>query len=160
MKPRWPASPGHGSSDDYLAWLIDALKQKLLMTGNPLYAWMGYQAIRHGGLDLPEWLTGYFDRVASNIETLTRDPELSDPAIAIARALEMLPMGPSVFRLEREDTTRFRYIVAVHAHLSQGDKLDFAYANAASDLGVSKGTVQRAWRNWRKVSRETVNPKT
>ena len=132
--------------------LIIAAKRSYEESGNPLNVWRAYVECRAAGLEIPEWVLEYLDRVGRNFWQLSmineKKPPPDEMAPAIAVALEMKKPGKSgsgnVFK-QFQDSSGLLMACEVAWHRQDNHKLDIAYELVAKKHGKSKSTVRTAW---------------
>jgi hypothetical protein len=129
---------------------------------NPLAAWEAYYVARvhrEWGIDVPEWVLGYLDRVALALLLDMQDEPAGEALSArLATALEFRRRGRgSVFARRRAARAAVDIALEVIALLPEGNgKLEWAAGEVAKRRGVHRSTVERAYRAFK--ARRNTSP--
>ena len=174
-KPDWEAEPaeleleelklaeyfdkhGERSKFDIAKALVVRYQREYERTGNPLHIWHAYGECRDYGLEVPEWILAYLDRVAKDLLIMASEPDKipKSPAPTVARIMGMNEKGSgNVFRtFQSQDVRDYRMAHDVICDIIADEekrgshKLDTIEKAVAKRFEVSKATVDRAYKKY------------
>jgi hypothetical protein len=126
---------------------LELFKLAYETTGNGLFAWRAYLEANVFGVGPPDWVLEYLRRVAGELSYLAAPSSLAitgDPVGAVFDSLQIpLPRGPG--DVLSQDGRNF--ILALEVDRRGGSIYD--QEAVASEYGVSRSMVNRAWNQFR-----------
>lgn len=135
--------------------LIDARARHYEELQDPLRVWEAYLLTRRdpwgrphaAPVPLPEWISGYFDRVAVKLLAVSREePKGAELVQALLAALEMDGHGRGTVFARRKSLRRVQqYAVDVQTLIQTGQKRYLAYESVARTHKVDPKTVRAAY---------------
>jgi len=135
--------------------MIEADRRCFVETGNPMHAWAAYSLARVCDAPIPEWVLRYLDMVGRNLLALSADSQDGGgkdlgPKIATALKLEGKPRSGSPLVTYHADWMVFGMNVRDRmTRVGRDGRFDletYAIESVASEAGVSKSTVRRAFK--------------
>jgi hypothetical protein len=132
---------------------------------NPVIVWEAWRRVRSAGIEAPEWVLRYFDRVADRVSRLSRQqniPAKREIAPALCKAFEFRPgRGLSgranPLRVNADHSHDLGIAASVFVAYVKGKKLDFAYKKSSSrTLATAPSAQVSAVAQCSEVSRNTA----
>lgn len=149
-----------------LTTFLEGARREYEESGNPIHAWRAYAELRSLGKNsFPDWLLAYLDSSCDNllkmcdplfpsvqalVETVPGTKKFN-PTTAIAEAMQFKKPGKSGRGHPISDVQNSKWLSLgglVELRIRQGWKQYLAIEEVAKERGVSRATVQRAYRRF------------